>query len=74
MNSGKTDLSSFNNNWYDHGASTLKLIFWQLTCSTHPDLARESGFLVDYDWIPYNPSIVHLTIPLLILLIIEGPS
>ena len=31
MNSEKTELSSFNNDWYDHGASSLKLILWQLT-------------------------------------------
>jgi putative colanic acid biosynthesis acetyltransferase WcaF len=31
MNSGKTNLASFNNNWYNHGASSLKLGLWQLT-------------------------------------------
>lgn len=30
MNHGKTDLSKFDNSWYSHGASSLKLQLWHL--------------------------------------------
>lgn len=30
MSNGKTDLSKFNNAWYSHGASSVKLLLWHL--------------------------------------------
>ncbi len=30
MDQQKTDLSKFNNDWYDHGGSMLKLMLWQV--------------------------------------------